>query len=219
MNDKQQLVESNLGLVHSCANRFRNRGVEYDDLFQAGCVGLLKAIEGFDESLGYVFSTYAVPAILGEIRRIFRDGGAVKVSRSMKEKAREMHTEKERLTDIMGREPTIQELADYTESDYCTVSELLLITQPVLSLTPQSDDYEDKQIDIPVEGDENRIDDRICLDECIRALSDSDRRIIDMRYFKAKTQSVVAKELGMTQVQVSRREKKILKEIREKMTV
>ncbi len=219
MNDKQQLVENNLGLVHSCANRFRNRGVEYDDLFQAGCVGLLKAIDGFDESLGFVFSTYAVPAILGEIKRIFRDGGAVKVSRSMKEKAREMYSEKEKLTDIMGREPTIQELAEFTETDYCTVSELLLITQPVLSLTPQNDDYEDKQIDIPIDGEENKIDDRICLDECIRALSESDRKIIDMRYFKAKTQSVVAQELGMSQVQVSRREKKILKEIREKMTV
>ena len=219
MIDRNQMVESNLGLVHSCANRFRNRGVEYDDLFQAGCVGLLKAIDGFDESLGFVFSTYAVPAILGEIKRIFRDGGAVKVSRSMKERATLMRLEKERLTDIMGREPTIQELAEFTETDYCTVSELLLVTQPVLSLTPQNDDVDDAQIDIPVDGDELKLDDRLCLDECISSLSENDRRIIDLRYFKAKTQSVVAREMGMSQVQVSRREKKILKEIREKMTV
>lgn len=219
MTDKEQFVEDNLGLVHSCANRFRNRGVEYDDLFQAGCVGLLKAIDGFDESLGFVFSTYAVPAILGEIKRIFRDGGTVKVSRRMKEKAAEMRLEKEKLTDIMGREPTIQELAEFTETDYCTVSELLLVSQPVLSLTSQDEGFEDKQMDIPTEGEEIKLENKICLEECIEALSDNDRKIIDLRYFKSKTQSVVAKELGMSQVQVSRREKRILKEIREKMTV
>jgi RNA polymerase sporulation-specific sigma factor len=219
MNDRAQMIESNLGLVHSCANRFRNRGVEYDDLFQAGCVGLLKAVDGFDETLGFVFSTYAVPAILGEIKRIFRDGGTVKVSRSLKEQAKKMQSEKERLTDIMGREPTIQELAEFTESDYCTVSELLLVSRPVLSLTPQNDDTDDVQIDVPVEGESLRIDDRICLDECINALSENDRLIIELRYYKGKTQSIVAEELGMSQVQVSRREKKILKEIREKMIV
>ena len=219
MNDRAQMIESNLGLVHSCANRFRNRGIEYDDLFQAGCVGLLKAVDGFDETLGFVFSTYAVPAILGEIKRIFRDGGTVKVSRSLKEQAKKMHSEKERLTDIMGREPTIQELAEFTECDYCTVSELLLVSRPVLSLTPQNDDTDDVQIDVPVEGESLRIDDRICLDECINALSENDRLIIELRYYKGKTQSNVAEELGMSQVQVSRREKKILKEIREKMIV
>lgn len=219
MNDRAQMIESNLGLVHSCANRFRNRGVEYDDLFQAGCVGLLKAVDGFDETLGFVFSTYAVPAILGEIKRIFRDGGTVKVSRSLKEQAKKMQSEKERLTDIMGREPTIQELAEFTECDYCTVSELLLVSRPVLSLTVQGDDTDEVQIDVPVEGESLRIDDRICLDECINALSENDRLIIELRYYKGKTQSIVAEELGMSQVQVSRREKKILKEIREKMIV
>ena len=130
-----------------------------------------------------------------------------------------MHSEKERLTDIMGREPTIQELAEFTECDYCTVSELLLVSRPVLSLTPQNDDTDDVQIDVPVEGESLRIDDRICLDECINALSENDRLIIELRYYKGKTQSNVAEELGMSQVQVSRREKKILKEIREKMIV
>lgn len=218
MTRKEELVENNLGLVHSCAKRFKNRGVEYDDLFQAGCVGLLKAIDGFDESLGYVFSTYAVPAILGEMKRIFRDGGSVKVSRSLKEKAGNIRIEKEKLSNIMGREPTIQELAEFTEMDYCEVSELLLVYQPVLSLTEQNDES-NKQLDIPVDSEASKIDDRICLDECIKALSESDRKIIDLRYFKSKTQNVVAKELGMSQVQVSRREKKILREIREKMTV
>ena len=216
MNKKEEMVEKNLGLVHSCANRFRDRGVEYDDLFQAGCVGLLKAIDGFDEDRGCVFSTYAVPAILGEIKRIFRDGGTIKVSRGMKEKSRLMWSEKERLENIMGREPTIAELSEFTEMSVCEVSELLLATQPVLSLTPEDDNNE---LDIPVDGEQTKIDEKICLDDCLRALSENDRKIIDLRYYKSRTQSDVAHQLGMSQVQVSRREKKILKEIRQKMSV
>lgn len=218
MSNKDEMVENNLGLVHSCANRFRNRGVEYEDLFQAGCVGLLKAIDGFDESLGFVFSTYAVPAILGEIKRIFRDGGAIKVSRGMKEKSRFMWAEKEKLENIMGREPTVAELSEFTEMSVCEVSELLLATQPVLSLTPDDDD-DSNQFDVPVEGEQSKIDERICLNDCLRSLSENDRKIIDLRYFKSRTQSDVARQLGMSQVQVSRREKKILKEIRQKMSV
>ncbi len=215
---RDEMVKNNLGLVHACAGKFKNRGVEYDDLFQAGCVGLLKAIDGFDESLGFVFSTYAVPAILGEIKRIFRDGGSVKVSRSLKEQANLMRLEKEKLSDILGREPTVGELAEFTETEVYKVSELLLAGQPVLSLT-QANDETDKQFDIPVESEEYKIDDRICLNECINALSEGDKNLIELRYFKSKTQCDVAKELGMSQVQVSRREKKILKEIREKMIV
>lgn len=218
MNNKEEMVADNLGLVHSCANRFRNRGVEYEDLFQAGCVGLLKAIDGFDASLGFVFSTYAVPAILGEIKRVFRDGGAIKVSRGMKEKSRLMWAEKEKLENIMGREPTVSELSEFTELSVCEVSELLLATQPVLSLTTDDDD-DNNQFDIPVEGDQSKIDERICLIDCLRNLSENDRKIIDLRYYKAQTQSDVARQLGMSQVQVSRREKKILKEIRQKMSV
>ena len=217
MNSRDEIVRNNLGLVHSCANRFRNRGVEYEDLFQAGCVGLLKAIDGFDESLGFVFSTYAVPAILGEIKRIFRDGGAIKVSRGMKEKSRLVWAEKEKLENIMGREPTVAELSEFTEMSVCEVSELLLATQPVLSLT--SDDGDVNQFDIPVDGEQSKIDERICLNDCLDKLSENDRKIIDLRYYKSQTQSDVARQLGMSQVQVSRREKKILKEIRQKMSV
>ena len=216
--NKDKMVAENLGLVHSCANRFRNRGVEYEDLFQAGCLGLVKAIDGFDESRGFVFSTYAVPTILGEIKRIFRDGGAIKVSRGLKEKSRLMWAEKERLENIMGREPTVAELAEFAEMPVCEVSELLLATQPVLSLTPE-DDSDNPQLDIPVEGEQHKIDERICLNDCLRDLSEGDRKIIDLRYYKALTQSAVAKELGMSQVQVSRREKKILSEILQKMSV
>lgn len=218
MTERDKMIENNLGLVHSCAQKFKNRGVEYDDLFQAGCVGLVKAVDGFDETLGFVFSTYAVPAILGEIKRIFRDGGAVKVSRSIKERSRLIWQQKEQYSEEKGREPTVSELAEYVGLSVCETSQLLLATQPVISLTV-SEEESDKQFDIPVEGEEERIDEKMCLDECLRDLSENDRKIIDLRYYKSKTQTVVAKELGMSQVQVSRREKKILKEIREKMSV
>ncbi len=217
MTDNEKIVENNLGLVHACANKFRNRGVDYDDLYQAGCLGLIKAVKGFDESLGYEFSTYAVPAILGEIKRIFRDGGTIKVSRSLKEQARVVFTEKEKLSNALDREPTVKELSEALKMPVPEVSQLLLSAQPVLSLTP-SDDEEEKIIEIPFENQE-KIDEKISLKDCLNALAEGDRKIIDLRYFKAKTQSDVAKTLGMTQVQVSRREKKILQEIREKMTV
>lgn len=218
MTDREKMIEKNLGLVHSCARKFMNRGIDYDDLFQAGCVGLVKAVDGFDSALGYEFSTYAVPAVLGEIKRVFRDGGTVKVSRGIKEKARFVYKQKEEFSSKTGREPTVTELAELVGLDVYETSRLLLATQPVLSLTV-SEDEKDSQLDVPVEGEEAKIDEKICLDECLAALSEKDRKIIDLRYYKAKTQTVVAKELGMSQVQVSRREKKILKEIREKMSV
>ena len=217
MSERNARVEKNLPLVHSCALRFKNRGVDYEDLFQAGCLGLIKAANGFDETLGYEFSTYAVPAILGEIKRIFRDGGAVKISRSIKEKSRFVWLKKEELSNLLSREPTVKELAEYMNEEVCEISELLLAFQPVLSLTP-TDDEAASEIDVPVENQE-KIDEIICLEDCLHSLCETDRKIIDLRYYKAKTQSAVAKEMGMSQVQISRREKKILQGIREKMSV
>lgn len=219
MTQREKRIEENLGLVHSCAQRFKNRGVEYDDLFQAGCIGLIKAVDGFDESLGYVFSTYAVPAILGEIKRIFRDGGAVKVSRSLKERSRVIWAEKEKLENEKGYEPTITEIAERVGLSVCETSELLLASQPVVSLTSGDTETDEKQFDIPVDSEVDIINEKLSLDKCINELSEKDRRIIELRYFMSKTQTEVAKKMGMSQVQVSRREKKILKEIREKMTV
>ncbi len=219
MMPKEKIVEENLGLVHACAKRFKGRGVEYDDLFQAGCVGLIKAVNGFDESLGYEFSTYAVPAVLGEIKRLFRDGGIVKVSRSLKERSRQLLTEKELLSDKMGREPTVNELSAATGLSVFEVSELLLCTQSVLSLTQNDDENEEKQLNIPVDSHEEQVLTKIDLRRCFGELSPLDRQIINLRYFSLKTQTEVGKALNMSQVQVSRREKKILKEIREKMTV
>ena len=218
MNDREKLISDNLGLVRSCANRFKNRGIEYDDLFQAGCVGLIKAADGFNSELGFQFSTYAVPAILGEIKRIFRDGGAVKVSRALKEKSRFVVTEKERFTRECGYEPSVSELAEFIKLTPAETAELLLVTLPPVSLTGEDENGE-KQFDVPVTGEEDRIAEKLTLDECLKALSDKDRAIIELRYFKGQTQTVVAKALGMTQVQVSRREKVILKEMRLKMVV
>lgn len=219
MTKREKRISDNLGLVHSCAQRFKNRGVEYEDLFQAGCVGLIKAADGFDESLGFVFSTYAVPAILGEIKRIFRDGGAVKVSRSLKEKSREIWAEKEKLENEKGYEPTLTEIAERVGLSVYETSELLLASQPVVSLISGDGDADERQFDIPIDSEEEKINERLTLDKCIKELSDADRRLIELRYFMSKTQTEVAKKMGMSQVQVSRREKKILQEIREKMTV
>ena len=218
MTSREKMVEQNLGVVHACAGKFKNRGVDYEDLFQAGCVGLIKAVDGFDESLGYVFSTYAVPAILGEIKRIFRDGGAVKVSRSMKERSREIWQQKEALCEQKGREPTISELADFVGLSVTETAQLVMVFQPVISLTAREDET-GKEFDIAVESEQEQIAEKICLGQCIAQLSECDRKIIDLRYYKSQTQAVVAQKLGMTQVQVSRREKKILKEMREKMSV
>ncbi len=213
MISRDERINENLGLVHSCANRFKNRGVEYDDLFQAGCVGLIKAVDGFKEDLGFQFSTYAVPAILGEIKRIFRDGGSVKVSRSLKEKARVAEMEKEKFRNKFGYEPTVNELSEILGLSAPETTELLLVSLPPVSLTA---DYEndEKQLDLPVLSEEEHITEKITLNECLLSLPEKDREIINLRYFKGETQSSVAKKLGMTQVQVSRREKVILKEMR-----
>ena len=219
MTQREKRISENLGLVHSCAQKFKNRGVEYDDLFQAGCIGLIMAADGFDESLGYVFSTYAVPAILGEIKRIFRDGGAVKVSRSIKERSREIWAEKEKLENEKGYEPTLTEIAERVGLSVYETSELLLAMQPVVSLTSADSETEEKQLEIPIDSEEEKINEKLTLDKCIEELSEKDRKLIELRYFMSQTQTQVAKKMGMSQVQVSRREKKILKEIREKMTV
>ena len=213
---KDSLVKNNLGLVHSCANKFRNRGVEYDDLFQAGCVGLCKAAGNFDEERGFAFSTYAVPVILGEIRRIFRDGGTVKVSRSLKEKARAALKVKAELENELSREPTVGELAKRLGVSVSEAAELLAVTMPVISLTAQ-DETTSRQLDVPVEAPEEEITDRLALKAVVSTLEERDRALIELRYFKGLTQVKTAAELGMSQVQVSRREKVLLSKMRESL--
>ncbi len=214
---RDELISNNLGLVHSCANKFRNRGIEYDDLYSAGCLGLVKAADGFDETLGYRFSTYAVPAILGEIKRLFRDGGAVKVSRSLKEKSREAVRLRDELSVSLGREPTVSELSERLGINEFETVELLNIAVPPASLTA-TDEEGERQIDIPVDFGEEQIHNSIALREIIGKMPESDRRLIELRYYKGLTQTVTAEKLGLSQVQVSRRERFLLQEMRRKMT-
>lgn len=217
MGNREKLIEENLGLVHACANKFRGRGTEYDDLFQAGCVGLIKAADGFDPSRGFAFSTYAVPVILGEIKRIFRDGGSVKVSRSLKEKGRVLLHEKEKMASETGTEPTISALAERLGWEVEETAQVINAALPPVSLT-QDDESGGGQIDVPVDN-ENEMFERLDLSRVIETLSERDREIIEWRYFRCATQSVTAKQLGMSQVQVSRREKKILTLLRTKLAV
>ncbi len=213
---KDALVKENLGLVHACANKFRGRGSEYDDLFQAGCVGLCKAAANFDAERGFAFSTYAVPVILGEIRRIFRDGGTVKVSRSLKEKARTALKAKQELENELTREPTISELAKKLGVEVSEAAELLTVSMPVISLTAQ-DETSSRQLDIPTEAPEEAISEKLALKKVVSLLEERDRKLIELRYFDGLTQVKPAAELGMSQVQVSRREKALLIKMRESL--
>ena len=205
------LITENIGLVHSCANRFKGRGVEYEDLFQAGCVGLIKAASGFDPDKGFRFSTYAVPAILGEIRRIFRDGGTVKIGRASKEKARNLLAIKDELTLITGKEPTITEIAERAGVDPTEAASLICACLPVISLTSEEGE---NQKDIPVPSPDERLSERLDLHNALFSLEENERKIIDLRYYKGLTQTVTAEKLGLSQVQVSRKEKAILIKLR-----
>jgi RNA polymerase sporulation-specific sigma factor len=212
---KNPAAEDNLGLVHLCANRFRGRGIEYDDLFSAGCIGLLKAVKAFDSGRGVRFSTYAVPVILGEIKRLFRDGGSVRVSRSLKELSLRLQRMCESFRQKEMREPTVAELAALSGESESTVSEALCVCQPTVSLT--SGDDEEGQTDIPVEAPDESITDLLALRQIMAELEPTDRALLELRYFRGLTQTKTARALGMTQVQVSRREKKLLMQMREEL--
>ena len=210
-------AEEHLGLVHLCANRFRNRGIEYDELYSAGCVGLLKAIKAFDCGRGVQFSTYAVPVILGEIKRLFRDGGIVHVSRSLRERAMKLQKLQEEFEQRYGRSPTMTELSERSGESIEACGEALCVTQTPLSLTRNEDDEEDGQFDIPVEAPDRQIGDLLSLRQLMGALPEKDRMLLELRYFRELTQSKTAAILGMTQVQVSRREKKLLTQLRQEL--
>lgn len=217
MQDKNTMVEENLGLVHLCANKFRGRSIEYEELYSAGCVGLVKAVNAFDETLGYKFSTYAVPVILGEIKRLFRDGGTVKVSRSLKELSLRITKIREGYIKDNGREPHIEELCELSGETKERVVEALNVAMPPLSLTSQSDDNDNanNEIDIPVDSPDEKIVMSLALRQALSKLEAKDRELIRLRFVKNKTQMQTASVLNMTQVQVSRREKKLLLTLRE----
>lgn len=214
---RSAFIEKNLGLVHACAGRFRGRGIEYDDLYGAGCVGLIKAYDGFDESRGVCFSTYAVPVILGEIKKLFRDGGSVKVSRSIKELGLKINAARERQIKLFGTEPTVAQLAQELGETPESVALAIRAAMPTMSLTPEGEEDSDRQMDIPVESPEEELADRISLGEVLRTLPEQDQRLIQLRFYGNRTQSDTAKLLNTTQVQISRRERKILQLMRSRL--
>lgn len=211
---RDQFIESNLPLVHSLCKRFTGRGIEYDDLYQAGCLGLVKAVDGFDESRGLCFSTYAVPVVLGEIKRLFRDGGSVKVSRGLKELSLKVTRLKSSLEMQLSREPTIGELAAGLGVTPEDITEAISAAQPTVSLTYDSEDGT-RDTDIPVAGPEELLSDKLLIERAFKYLDQKEQQIIKCRYFEFLTQSETAQKLDMSQVQVSRAEKKILIKLRE----
>ncbi len=217
-----KLIQMNLPLVVSISKKFLNRGYEYEDIFQIGSIGLVKAIKNFDTSYDVKFSTYAVPMILGEIKRFIRDDGIIKVSRNVKSLSRKIGMYREELSKKLKRVPTIEELAQYAKVDK---EEIIFAIESANSLQylydviHQDDGAPVLLIDKISEEkkcDEDLID-KIALKEALRSLDDKSRQIIMLRYFKDKTQIQVAKMLGISQVQVSRIEKKVLKKMREKL--
>lgn len=222
-NALNKLIEVNLPLVSTISKKFLNRGYEYEDIFQIGCMGLVKAVNNFDESYNVKFSTYAVPMILGEIKRFIRDDGMIKVSRSVKNTAKKLHYDKEALTKELNRDPTVEELSKYSGVN---VEDIIFAVESANSLqylydTIHQDDGSpvlliDKLSENPEE--DNEMVDRIALKEALKSLDTKSRQIIMLRYFKDKTQVQVAKMLGISQVQVSRIEKKVLKTMRERLS-
>ena len=215
--NREEFIQENLGLVHACAGRFRSRGIEYDDLYAAGCVGLIKAYDGFDWERGVCFSTYAVPVILGEIKKLFRDGGTVKVSRSVKELGIKASAVREKLLKELGSEPTVSQIAQRLNVSAEQVAMALKAGLPAISLTPAGENDGNRELDIPIDSPEEELTDRISLQEVMQRLSPEEQKLIRLRYFCGRTQSETARMLNTTQVQISRRERKLLGMMRQQL--
>lgn len=205
--EQSRLAENNLGLVHACAKRYAGRGEEYEDIFQAGCVGLVKAARSFAPEKGFAFSTYAVPVILGEIRCIFRDSGSVKVSRKTKELSMRINRCQSMLSDRLGRPAQISEIAEHLGETREAVADAICSSQRPISLSPAND--EDCTRDIPTDEQDTLLE-RLALKMSIDHLEPEDRLLLSLRYTREFSQAQTAKLLGISQVSVSRRERKIL---------
>jgi len=217
--DKQastQLIEENSGLIWSIARRFFGRGVEADDLYQLGCVGFLKAIQGFDEEYGTQFSTYAVPKISGEIRRFLRDDGAVKVSRGIKERAHTIKNARSFLEQKLGREPTLSEISAQTGLDVSDIASAETAVGPTESLQRETGEegFTLEQV-LGDFGEEERLVERVSLRETIDRLPEREKCVIALRFFHSLTQDSTARVMGVSQVQVSRLEKRAVERLRE----
>lgn len=214
-----RLVEENSGLVWSVAKRYFGRGVDPDDLYQLGCLGLLKAIRGFDTDYGTRFSTYAVPKISGEIRRFLRDDGTIKVSRGMKERSRAVLLARSSLQQTLGREPTVSELSERTGLS----AEDLAAAEGALNMTESLQEARgEEQFTLERvlgdDGQEERLVERFALDAAMEALPERERMVIALRYFHGLTQEKTAAVLGISQVQVSRLQRRALETMQQSMT-
>ncbi|WP_110953148.1 SigF/SigG family RNA polymerase sporulation sigma factor [Anaerosinus massiliensis] len=218
---KEYILKENINLVRSIVHRFLNRGYEWDDLFQIGCIGLIKAIDRFDKNFNVKFSTYAVPMIIGEIRRFMRDDNPIKVSRPLKDIAYKVHKTQEGLQGILGRDPTILEIADKIDLAPQEIVAALEAVQPIVSLyEPTINDRGDQLLLLDqiksndsLENENNNLE-KIALQEVLKNLPERERNVIILRFYKDKTQAEIAKLIGLSQVQVSRIEKQALKRIR-----
>lgn len=216
---RDYLVEKNIRLVWSVVQRFMNRGYDPDDLFQIGSIGLIKSIDKFDLSYDVRFSTYAVPMIIGEIQRFLRDDGSVKVSRSLKEIGNKIRKKKDELTKQYGRSPTVNEIAEALEispEEVVHAQEASKAPHSIHETVFENDGDPITLLDQIADQDSNWFD-KLSLQEAIRGLNERERLILYLRYYKDKTQSEVAERLGISQVQVSRLEKKILFDMKNKM--
>ncbi len=214
---REKFIENNLGLVHSCANRFRGKGIEYEEMYAAGCVGLIKAYDAFDTGRGVQFSTYAVPVILGEIKKLFRDGGMVKVTRSVKELSLKVNYTRDALQKKMGGEPTLKQIADELGVPTEEIAQAVSASTPPMSLTAAFEDEDGQsEFDIPIESAEEELTNMMGLKYAISDLDSEEKRIIYLRFFKNYTQAATARQLGKTQVQISRKERKIIRKLRKR---
>ena len=219
---KELLVTRNVALVKSVVKRFLGRSLDYDDLYQLGCMGLIKAINNYDTAFNVRFSTYAVPLIMGEIRRFLRDDGAVKVARPVKELYSKAMSAAQRLSNQMGREASVEEIAAEVGCTKEDIAQSLEAARMPVSLNAPLQDEGGRELTlddcIGGEDESEGVLDRLMLRELLRCLAPRERQVIFLRYFKDQTQSEIADELGISQVQVSRLESKIIKKLRQDVT-
>lgn len=213
----QEIIRTNDRLIWSIVQRYSGRGVELEDLFQLGCIGFLKAIQGFDPEYGTCFSTYAVPKIAGEIRRFLRDDGAVKVSRSIKEQAGKLYSARERIRLKLGREPTVNELAEETGMEIETIASIETATAQVASLQAETAEGLTLESALGDTGMEESLVEQIALRDAIASLPEREQMVIVLRYYRGFTQERAARVVGVSQVQISRIERKAVQHLREKL--
>ncbi|MBQ7129230.1 MAG: sigma-70 family RNA polymerase sigma factor [Clostridia bacterium] len=210
----EKLVNENLKLVHACAHKMQFKGIEYDELYSAGCIGLVKAAKRFDESKGFKFSTYAVPVILGEIKQLFRDNNPIKISRAVKDLGNKANKAIIELKLNLGREPTLSEIAKITGASSEEVAYALNAIRTLKSL--DTDEVIERKVYISIE---DTLINKVSINQLIEELNENDKILLKLRYFSDKTQNETAKIMGLSQVQVSRKEKKLLKQLKIRLSV